>query len=60
VHWNEAAATWDCPCHGGRFLPDGSVLYGPPTRPLQGAEAVHAPLRAPLPPAAEAGGAALA
>ncbi len=60
VHWNEAAATWDCPCPGGRFLPDGSVLYGPPTRPLPSAEAVHAPLRTTLPPAAEAGGAAVA
>ena len=34
VHWNAAAATWDCPCHGGRYLPDGRVLYGPPTRDL--------------------------
>jgi glycine/D-amino acid oxidase-like deaminating enzyme/nitrite reductase/ring-hydroxylating ferredoxin subunit len=34
VHWNASAATWDCPCHGGRFLPDGHVLYGPPTQPL--------------------------
>ncbi len=35
VHWNAAASTWDCPCHGGRFLPDGRVLYGPPTQPLE-------------------------
>ena len=38
VHWNATAATWDCPCHGGRYLPDGSVLYGPPTRGLERAE----------------------
>jgi len=38
VHWNAAAATWDCPCHGGRYLPDGSVLYGPPVRGLERAE----------------------
>jgi len=35
VHWNAAAATWDCPCHGGRYLPDGRVLYGPPTQALE-------------------------
>jgi nitrite reductase/ring-hydroxylating ferredoxin subunit len=47
VHWNAAAETWDCPCHGGRYLPDGSVLYGPPTRGLgQEAPAAEAELRA--------------
>jgi glycine/D-amino acid oxidase-like deaminating enzyme/nitrite reductase/ring-hydroxylating ferredoxin subunit len=35
VHWNAAACTWDCPCHGGRYLPDGRVLYGPPVAPLE-------------------------
>lgn len=34
VHWNEAAQTWDCPVHGGRFAPDGSRIYGPPEQPL--------------------------
>ncbi len=34
VHWNEAAQTWDCPVHGGRFTPAGARLYGPPTDDL--------------------------
>jgi glycine/D-amino acid oxidase-like deaminating enzyme/nitrite reductase/ring-hydroxylating ferredoxin subunit len=43
VHWNAAASTWDCPCHGGRYLPDGRVLYGPPTEALAGLESRPAP-----------------
>jgi Rieske Fe-S protein len=34
VRWNPAERSWDCPCHGGRFAPDGKVLDGPPNRPL--------------------------
>jgi glycine/D-amino acid oxidase-like deaminating enzyme len=35
VNWNRAERSWDCPCHGSRFSPDGDVLHGPAVHPLE-------------------------
>jgi glycine/D-amino acid oxidase-like deaminating enzyme/nitrite reductase/ring-hydroxylating ferredoxin subunit len=35
VHWNPVETSWDCPCHGSRFTPDGRVLCGPAHEPLE-------------------------
>ncbi|THE65294.1 FAD-dependent oxidoreductase [Salinadaptatus halalkaliphilus] len=34
LEWNDAEASWDCPCHGSRYDPDGTVLEGPATDDL--------------------------
>jgi len=34
VAWNGAEHSWDCPCHGSRFDPDGAVIEPPATRAL--------------------------
>ncbi|MBV8929805.1 MAG: FAD-dependent oxidoreductase [Mycobacteriaceae bacterium] len=34
VNWNDADRAWECPLHGSRFAPDGTLLEGPATRDL--------------------------
>lgn len=34
MSWNSTEHTWDCPCHGSRFTPDGKLLNGPALGPL--------------------------
>jgi glycine/D-amino acid oxidase-like deaminating enzyme/nitrite reductase/ring-hydroxylating ferredoxin subunit len=35
VNWNAAERSWDCPCHGSRFAPDGKVIHGPAVHRLE-------------------------
>jgi nitrite reductase/ring-hydroxylating ferredoxin subunit len=35
VAFNRAEQTWECPCHGSRFAPDGRIVQGPAVRPLE-------------------------
>jgi nitrite reductase/ring-hydroxylating ferredoxin subunit len=35
VTWNDFEGSWDCPAHGSRFAPDGTVLEGPAVRGLK-------------------------
>ena len=34
VRWNDGDECWDCPLHGSRFAPDGTLLHGPAVRDL--------------------------
>lgn len=34
VEWNDSDLAWECPLHGSRFAPDGTLLEGPATRGL--------------------------
>lgn len=31
LKWNRAERTWDCPCHGSRFTPQGQLIDNPAT-----------------------------
>lgn len=35
VAWNEAERSWDCPCHGSRYSPDGTFIHGPTVKDLE-------------------------
>jgi glycine/D-amino acid oxidase-like deaminating enzyme/nitrite reductase/ring-hydroxylating ferredoxin subunit len=35
VVWNNAERSWECPCHGARYSPDGKVLTGPASKDLE-------------------------
>ena len=34
VQWEKDRQDFLCPCHAGRYAPDGTVTAGPPPRPL--------------------------
>lgn len=48
VQWNGADRTWDCPCHGSRFEPQGKVLEGPAVQALRSEEYADLPQQEPI------------
>lgn len=38
LRWNDAELSWDCPLHGSRFAPDGTLLEGPAVEGLDPAQ----------------------
>lgn len=43
VHWNGIEKSWDCPCHGSRFAPDGTLIEGPAQHGLAVSQTVDPP-----------------
>ena len=35
LSWNNLDKTWDCPCHGSRYMFDGKLIYGPSKQDLK-------------------------
>lgn len=35
ISWNKHDMSWDCPCHGSRFTPEGEVIEGPAMAKLE-------------------------
>lgn len=41
THWNAAEKSWDCPCHGSRYTPDGDIIEGPTVKCLDKVDLVQ-------------------